>query len=30
MVAPCGGEVVGYHQWSDGASSVSFAGVVFS
>ena len=30
MLAPCEGEVVGYHQWTDGASSVSFAGVVFS
>jgi hypothetical protein len=30
MLAPCGGEVVGYDQWTDGASSVSFAGVVFS
>jgi AmmeMemoRadiSam system protein B len=30
MLGPCGGEVVGYDQWTDGASSVSFAGVVFS
>ena len=30
MLAPCEGEVVGYDQWTDGASSVSFAGVVFS
>lgn len=30
MLDPCGGEVVGYDQWTDGASSVSFAGVVFS
>jgi len=30
MLGPCGGEVVGYDQWTDGASSVSFAGIVFS
>ncbi len=30
MLDPCEGEVVGYDQWTDGASSVSFAGVVFS
>ncbi len=30
MIGPCQGEVVGYDQWTDGASSVSFAGVVFS
>ncbi len=30
MLGPCEGEVVGYDQWTDGASSVSFAGVVFS
>lgn len=30
ILGPCEGEVVGYDQWTDGASSVSFAGVVFS
>ena len=30
MLDSCRGEVVGYDQWTDGASSVSFAGVVFS
>ncbi len=30
MLDSCRGQVVGYDQWTDGASSVSFAGVVFS
>ncbi|MGD0229620.1 MAG: AmmeMemoRadiSam system protein B [Syntrophorhabdales bacterium] len=30
MLDSCRGEVVGYQQWTDGASSVSFAGVIFS
>ena len=29
MLDPCRGQVVGYHQWTDGASSVSFAGALF-
>jgi hypothetical protein len=29
MLDSCRGQVVGYDQWTDGASSVSFAGVVF-
>jgi hypothetical protein len=29
MLDPCRGQVVGYQQWTDGASSVSFAGAIF-
>jgi MEMO1 family protein len=29
MLDSCKGELVGYQQWTDGASSVSFAGTVF-
>ncbi len=29
LVGPCRGEAVGYKQWTDGASSVSFAGAIF-
>lgn len=29
LLGPCKGESVGYKQWTDGASSVSFAGAIF-